>query len=373
MMIRFCKIGVLLLFAVLHSGVRGDLGKGAVRHPVEVAHPGADHAGLSECLLVQLRGVDGQSDEFHMDVDSVYCGDHQCAVVPVRLVWDELGFYKRFELEPGIELEKGEGEPFLDTDYEQLHRVLSDRESTLWNVPVEQYTESSESEIDGVSGATVILGKSQYVAGAVWTCFNLWNWANGDVGSIIQEKTAEGCSLDELQRFLKNGSRRYKIFALEALTNRGSYDPDTLEIVLSHSFEERYDLQRLILNYVENAGPNLYFSAIQDVLDEADQRLRVMCLGSLLMTDYEIPKGCCKRLSERLFTWDSYQEIDLLLKIVESKSGSDPAVVSRITRLLDHSNFMIAHRAYWFLIGQKLSLPEEEKLEAFSAEHGNRL
>lgn len=348
-------------------------GAGEQDHRVRVAHPGVTGSEAVAGTLVQTRGVDGRPDEFHMVVDSVSCNDEECEIVPVRLYWDELGFYKRFELAPGVGLEKAEGKPFSKEDHDKLHRVLSDRESAMWNVRIDELVKPSGNGVDVVSGPTVVLDKRRYVEGAVWTCYTLWHWANGGIGPVIREITAGDCSLEDLRGHLEKGSQEHKLFALRELTKREAYDPATLEAAVSLSSGDHHDLQKLLVDYVEKAPSGSYYSSLAKLLGTGNRRLRLMGLRSLLETAYEAPEGFHAGLGKQLGASGSYQEIDLFLKIVDGKRAMTPEVVTQVLALLKHDNFLIARRACWALADLTLTPSECDQLETFMEKNAGRL
>jgi len=126
-------------------------------HRVAIAHPGKSVAMLSEKSLVEIQDETGISMQFYMDVESVYCDENVCKVVPVRITWNEIGQYIKYELDSGIQLEKAEGIPFTEDDYRQLHDILLDKRSIFNIVSIEDIVKKENIQgVVAVSGATLI-------------------------------------------------------------------------------------------------------------------------------------------------------------------------------------------------------------------------
>jgi hypothetical protein len=135
-----------------------------VRLPVRVHHPGINSSNAVDHILIQRTLANGRDYEYYIETDSVSCGNDRCTVVPVRLFWDQLGFYLRIELEPETHLEKGKDRPFTAADYRKLDQVLANRNTDIWKVWTDQLVQyrPSEKETDGVTAATILPDKSLY-------------------------------------------------------------------------------------------------------------------------------------------------------------------------------------------------------------------
>lgn len=368
----YAGLTVFLVLA-LYVACASSVSSRELKHEVQVLHPGINPSNTVACTLVQVR--EKETGEFYMDVDSVFCLDAKCAIVPVRLYWDELGFYNRYELAPGVQLEKAEGKFFSPEDYEKLHGILADRNSPLRDADIGKivtYVNAGD-VVDGSTGATVLLHRDAAVKGAAWTCYTLWHWANGGVVPIIRQITADASSLDDLRADLENGDETRKIFALEQLTSRKAYDQPSVDAVIGQVQQGNEDLTKLALQYLNEAPAATYYSSMAQLFLAGNTKQRVMYLISLMETPHDPPPGYLDRLSRRLPGLESYYEAHLLLNLMTARNPSSADVVKQALPLLENKSFLVARRGYWFLREQQLSPDQQNTVDAFQRKYDDRL
>ena len=345
-----------------------------IKHSVKLKHPGISLTDSVEQLLYQEKGGNGKPDRFYMIVKTVVCGDRRCRIDDVKIYWNELGFYDVLVLPIGVKLEKDEGKIFTKEDYDKLDRILADKKSGLKNVYKEQVVGSETSEgVDAVSGATIILSTNAYVKGAVWTCYTLWHWANGGVYHIIRNITGDSLSLDSLRNYINNGDKIHQFFALEQMMRRKNYDAETVKLIMKMATSNDNELQQLMVQYFEKANSEIYYTSIESLLAAGNQNLRLLSLSSLLKTKMQAPTGYYKDLSKTFSGSNEFQEVDLFLKILDNSSDMSAGTIKNLMPLLDNRAFIIARRAYWFLVRQKLSVEQEKILLAFREKNIERL
>ncbi|MFC2099135.1 hypothetical protein ACFLSP_05275 [Bacteroidota bacterium] len=344
-------------------------------HQVEVYHPGQIKDYEATGKLVELHKLQGQTVEFYMDVESVICEDSLCKIVIVRIFWDRLGFYTRYELAPGIQLEKAEGKPFTSDDHEKLHKILQQTDSPFKELFLGELVsvEDGPDIVDGRSGATIALSENASVKGAVWTCYTLWHWANGCIVPIIRQITAQACNLNDLMDYLKKGEENHKVFAMQELKNRGAYDGQSVEAVLNQTTSEDLSFTKLALKYLEPAPSEIYYSSLNQLFKEGNSKQRIMYLNSLLTTRQDPSPEYYMRFSQNLCDMKSYQEVDMLLNLFEREKFSSAELNKQAICLLEGKDFLIARRAYWFLNNQTLTASQNEILEAFRLQYSEML
>ncbi len=183
----------------------------------------------------------------------------------------------------GVALEKAEGKYFTHDDYEKLDNILSNKRSSLKNIYKEEVVGSETTEgVDGVSGATIILNTNDCVKGAVWTCYTLWHWVNGEVYNIIRDITGKELSRKALADHLRKEEIPFKIFALEQIIKRKNYEPEMIQLVLDQVSTLDYSIQKLMITYFEKASARIYFTSLGELLKNGTPDLRILCLNSLL-------------------------------------------------------------------------------------------
>lgn len=342
---------------------------------IVIDHPGSLGPTPPTRTLIQKLNTKGKPIGAHIDTESVFCGDSECAVVNVRIIWDELGHYDHYELEDGVELEKAEGKPFDEDDHKKLHTILKDRESVLKNVKLDdiQNHEASD-ESDATSGATPVIYEDAAVKGAAWTTYTLWHWANSDLNGIIRQKTAESLTLEDLLDYLQSDDDRAKMFALAQLIERRHFEPATTESVTRSISKENRLLIKLALQYFEQLDTIDFYTAIENffTLGNVDQQIIILTY-ILESKDHSFPTSFVENLSNNLQLQDSYQVIDLLLQVIETRNPPPPRALENTIGLLENKSLLIARRAYWSLSEYNLSKSHSQKLKKFYRTHSGML
>ncbi|KAA1242872.1 hypothetical protein [Aquimarina sp. RZ0] len=341
-----------------------------IKHDIKVIHKGVSLTEPIECTLVEIQNENGKPQEFYMDVESVVCGDKQCRIDIVRIYWNKLGQYSRLELPDNVELEKEEGEHFSSSDYNKLNIILNDENSPLKDVYKSEIVSTVGSEgVDAMTGATVLVEKSAYVQGAVWTCYSLWHWVHGETKQIIREITGRSYSISELQSSLQGSY--YQYFAIEQLIIKKDFSEKTVDAILK-VIDVNPMLLKSSLPYWEITPNEIYINTMQRLILSANTNNRLLCFNAILQTKQNLPPDFFKKLNV-IIPKLTYQEIDLFLRIVIAKDGITPEVISQLLPLLDNENFLIARRVYWFLNQQELSDFQKSQINVFYQKWKNRL
>lgn len=345
-----------------------------IPHEVVIKHPGEKEP--VKTILEEIQNEEGLPIEYTMDVYSVICLEEVCKIIPVKLYWNAIGIYKKYELEKGETLEKYEADLFEPEDYIKLQSILSNDDSPFKEVYIDEIltvpAEHGNEDVDAVSGATALeLDKKDTVPGAALTCFTLWHWANGDVVSKIKKQTGLSASEEQLQEYILNKNNAYFDIALTALQNRDSYTKPVMNTIIKKVLKDD-TLLRASFNYFKKAPPELYFYSAERLFFEGGKEQKLAAIQSLREIDYEIPNNYLNGFSSEISKLNSYQEVSLLLGLMESKNNNSKTVIKNVLPLLD-ADFLIARRSYWFLKNQLLSKEQQEKLKTFFEVNKNRL
>ena len=120
-------------------------------------------------------------------VKTPVCEGKICYDVELIFYWNLVGDFVKYELITGKPLTKQKHEPFKPADYLKLSELLVNKESAFSTLKKEELVV----KLDAVTGATVASIKGQTIEGAVYSCFTLWQIANGEVVDQIQEHTLQ--------------------------------------------------------------------------------------------------------------------------------------------------------------------------------------
>lgn len=364
-----------LFFVVIYLNGSGSqtLGFKKIVHKVSLANPVDTKEGPSDYSIVEKVRKSGEPKEYYMDVQSVYCLDSVCKVVPVRLYWDILGNYKRYRLFATYQLEKNKGKPFTKGNYEKLDQILHDKNSPFKSVSINEIMQVHNADgVDAVSGATtLIMDENATVKGAALTCFTLWHWVNGDVTDSIRQISGNALTISQLRSYL-NANNDFKRFAVEQLTMRHAFDPKTVAAVIYDSISSPADWSKLQISYLKQSPDDIYFSSIQHLLDSGNENQRVASLNALLTTQRKVPENYFDELCVVLPKMDSYQVVDLFLKLMEYKNQGSQTAIEKSLLLLD-KDILIARRAFWFLTKNTLTKKQEESVRNFKMKYKDYL
>jgi len=343
---------------------------------------GPGDTGATSSDVVQALDSKGDPRGYSMDVKSVICADKKCEIVTVRIHFDLLGDYERYELPSGGNLTKSGHKPFSAADHAKLHQILSDPYSQLKSVGWDQITIPGSSTtpgdgVDGISGATALSKRNMVVTGAAYTCYTLWHWSHGEVVDVIRDMTIRASDKQDLLRYLNSGENKYVIFAADQLRLRGMFDTDTRTAVLQVMRNGDEKLTDPALRYLATAsketGIDCFFRCCEDESLVAKLGKRLQFLEALKESTQDMPAGCLDRISGWLARADSYYEVHLVLSLLERKNSPSEQAFSGAMLQLESSNPLVVRRSYRYLKAQTLNDSQKGTLEAFEQQHPDRL
>jgi len=244
---------------------------------------------------------------FFRDIFTPVCLDSVCKPVRIKLFWDLLGNYLRYEVPPDEPLTKLNHEEFNPEDYERLQAILSNEQSLLKDFKMEELvdrnTQKLSDSVDAVTGATKNTVKSEVIEGALYTCYTLWHLAHGTVVNEIQKLTQAKLNDQMLHRFLQDTNFHYVYFALNEVMDttgmvRAGFLPDILAVLEGDNiFAARYVWQRINLQYFAKRAQQ---ERLWDIFERAryTQQLALLKRMSALSLDAHVLNDIARKLSE---------------------------------------------------------------------------
>ncbi|GAB3273441.1 hypothetical protein GCM10027347_45840 [Larkinella harenae] len=200
---------------------------------------------------------------FFRNVFTPVCLTGECKPVYINFYWDLLGNYLRFDFPPREVLTKMDHKEFKPEDYEKLQRILSNSNSLLNDVAMEDLvgkgTENLADSVDAKAGATLKTVKNEVIDGAVYTCYTLWHLAHGPVVNEMQKITETYRTDDLLHQFLNSDNHHYQYWAMERVMDKNgvvadSFGPDLMQIMRAKNvFTARYALQKINSQFFADA------------------------------------------------------------------------------------------------------------------------
>lgn len=345
-----------------------------IEHIISIKHPGEKHS--IQATLTELQNEDGLPISYYMDVESVICLAEVCKVIPVTLYWNDIGEFQNYKLQSGATLEKYEADLFEPNDYKKLQTILENLNSPFKDVFIEDILtvpNTLNEEIDALSGATILeLDEKDTVPGAALTCYTLWHWANGQIVSEIKNITGANLTSKQLLTYLNSTLENYQIFALNEITKRKEIKPDYIDILKKIVPNSSKKINKHVVKYIEFSRPEMYSELIGQLYSKVNNENRLLYLNSLLRSKKHSTSENYDVYTENIGLLTSYQEIDLILQILEQINMTSYQV-EQITALLNHKNFLIARRVYWFLLNQEQSPSLQIKIKEFHTQNKEKL
>ncbi len=361
---------VLLSFAMPQLK---HLSNSVFTHQIRILHPAFESEGGRTYDLFEIKNETGQPVEFYMDVISVYCEAGVCQVDTVRLFWSPIGTFLRYELPANVELEKVEGKPFTNEDYELLSAILKDENSRFKNLNLSDIVKKNEVEhgveLDGYSGATLVNFKADAsVDGAALTCFALWHYANGNVRDHIKRITSQSLSSEKVEEYLESDDISFKVFAINWFNDKKVDSGRIVETVVSniHEFPQ---LLKVAQPYFEGLPTQVYFDVMYSLSQASNNQLRLKTLQSL--KSYIAEPSSRDYFDEILKHYSQvkdYQELNVLLELMEERNSASQDVICFCFSLLKE-DVVLSRRAYYYLNSAELTKKEHKRLERYKKKH----
>jgi len=351
-----------------------------VEHNLDIVRPGAPTTESQVFILFQCLNNKKQPDSYAMWVDSVICREEHCDVVQVKIHWDALGRYQRYEVAEGSFLTKLDHKPFTHVDSEKLQMILLDQDSPLGEVEKEAMTGkeqkgSEHSALDGVSGATILTLKNDVIIGAGYTCYDLWHIANGTVGDHIQELTGKDSSVEVLKNYLNSEDTLESAFAIESLQKRKIGNTEISKAVMVRALKGDESLVLPTMVYFKEASPNKegYRKSLLEFFNKATSSQRVLFLGKLLPEPPKAAPEFYETLCENLGSLETFYETQLFFRLCERQKVSPEALIPQAVKLLSHPNFFVQRRAFDYLNSKQCSPEVTAVLDAYYKKNKKRL
>lgn len=348
-------------------------------HKIIVNHPAFGEDDPTEFNLQELRKDSHTLQGYFLDAESVICVDHSCKIVPVRMFWDPVGNYLKYELSDGVILEKKEGEPFLPEDYDRLHDILMDKSSPYSGLTYYEITHKKvmgEGDIDGMTGATaILLDESKTVLGGAWTCYTLWHWAHGETVQEIRRITGASSSRKDLLMYLESANVDETLFALNEITKRKDIDTTVVNSVvkLGQDAGRNSKTYKKVLSYLEMSDDDLYYRSLKQLVKYNSADRRKLLWNSILMSKKIPTVSYFDSFVDKILKAKDYQEIDLFLNVLERKNSSSPTLIKKMIPLLEDEFSILNRRVYWFLEQEELSTSQSKVMQSYFLKYSDYL
>jgi hypothetical protein len=147
------------------------------------------------------------------------CNDTLCQLVRIRVNWDLIGSYIKFDTLEGYPLTKIDHQLFTETDYKKLHKTLKDASSILGRTSEAELLDDTQThfseQIEAYTGATSIQIKNSVVEGAMYSTYTLWHLVNGQIRQDLRNYTLTNYNSAIENQLLRSGNSNMILFALK--------------------------------------------------------------------------------------------------------------------------------------------------------------
>lgn len=177
---------------------------------------------------------------FSSTVYTNVCSTGECLPARFTMFWDFTGRYSGYSVPADWPLTKTNHKHFGRKQYDELHKILQDRNSILG-----QYDAVSQPGLfDAVTGETIEQLEKATVGGAFYTTNTMWRYANGEIATWLGRCAVELNGSQLLFEALGSDTTHYRLWALQYLTT-ADYDSAYDSVLLSRlSGESAYEALR---------------------------------------------------------------------------------------------------------------------------------
>ncbi len=281
-----------------------------------------------EIAVQEVLGADSSLIRYKSRVKTPVCEGKICYEVELIFYWNLVGDFVNYELIPGKPLTKRKHEPFTAADYQKLTELLADKEPPFLNLKKEELVV----KLDAVTGATVASIKGQTIEGAVYSCYTLWQIANGEVIDRIQRHTLQNMDKRIVRNIMAINSSDADYFLLNNF-KKADFVNFTSEIQVLIKRSKGYFAKNAIEKMPDELFSNL---EIQTFFSEQYPLLTYYAQTALLerLQNRTISNQLSKTLIENL-TGDQYQnQLILRLATFNPEKFNDPAIRKLAKKLI---------------------------------------
>ncbi len=302
----------------------------------------------SNTLLVHMN-KDGIPVKYSRQLFTSVCIEGDCRLINLELFWNVTGRYLGFKIPVGEFLSKTEHEPFKHEEYDRLHHLLSDQNSTLANYSIEQLVPPVvNANVDAVSSATIDAVIAYIVEGAVYTTYTLWHITYGSTRKEIEKLTTENLNNELILKILNSDDLSDQIWVLNHITNKIEISPVLLEKLMGFLWGKNIYLASSSLSAINaeiiNAEVQKELIYIFNNTGFSQKRL-------ILQKMKEIPEfspHSAEMLSAELSNSNGAL-VNTMLELFKVQEIENEIISGRVADLLNNENRFIANQAYQYL------------------------
>jgi len=284
------------------------------------------------------------------------CIDGKCRLVNIELYWNITGRYMGFKLPEGEFLSKTEHVQFNSNEYNRLHQLLADPFSTLANYSIKELIpekDSTKTEVDAISTATIAAVLDYIVTGAVYTTYTLWHVVYGQTKHEIEKITSERLTSGIILELLNSKNQNDQIWTLNHISEKVEISNDLQKKLLEFiSSNDIYLVERALNAMKPNSLTSEFQIDMVNILDSSGFLQKRLIIQKLKDVP-ELDKYVMKKLSGELNNLNGAL-VKMTLDMFHSHKIEDETVAENVAVLLSNENRYIANQAFKYLDSKDL-------------------
>ncbi len=325
----------------------------SVSHPITKKIPHIIHFNdtLFNDTLLEYSSADNLPVMYSRKVVTAVCIKGECRLVRIELFWDCTGRYLGFELPPGEFLSKTEHVKFVPSEYDRLHKLLSDPLSALANYALSDLVivkDSTKQKVDAKSSATIAAVLDYIVEGAVYTTYTLWHIVYGQTRREVEKLTSEKLNEQMALMILESKNLEDQIWALNHISEKVELTPPLQDKLIQYINSDDIYMAERSLNAIRAEALNEEIqNRIMQLFSDAGF-LKQRFILQKFKDAPELSNATTLSLSQNIQTLQGAL-VKLALELLDVKKIDEEIVNNNISVLLKSENRYVSNLAYKFL------------------------
>jgi len=286
-------------------------------------------------------------------INTEVCFDKECRTLNIIVYWNITGRYLGFELPKGEFLSKQDHEPFSETEYRKLNKLLADNTLPFARIPFEKLVNmpSTETdEVDAISGATTENVAKIVIKGAAYTTYKLWNIVYGSTMDLVAQLTETQLTSELISLILKSPDISDRIWALDRIDQATELNQmlkrSLLDIISGDDFYLIYNTMNTISPVHLNSGS--LQMGLFSVYKKGNPSVQKMIIEKLREAPYLDKEIVVK--SRLLLSQLNGKQLGDLLKLYSTHAVYDKETCRAVSKILQNENRYISKQAFKFLL-----------------------
>lgn len=327
---------------------------------LEPDHTIAHYAPLSDTLasdtLYEVRARSGIPVYYFRKISTNVCFDNKCRFLRTNVYWNITGRYLGLEFSEDEFLSKTDHVPFTESEYQEMNQKLADSLSLLAGYGFEDVVvvdSVQNTDVDGVTSATLPAIKDYVVDGAVYTTLKLWHIIHGPTRRMVENMTAGNLSEEGVLTLLGSQNSYDVVWVIRAIDGRENW-PETVQAAIAAKLGENYLFTNTILQSIDASHLDTSFqNHLLRIFYASDYGTKELVVDKLSEADWLNENTAFGLVKEM-----PHLQGNLFVKILDligQEDWQDVELYRSVAGLLTLSNDFLTRKVYSFLQSRNIS------------------